>query len=204
VYAEGTDPLSEQDEASLRRLAETRRPQLHQDPLRPGVDTRPIWFIYYHTGGLGNRAHVFFRPDSSGDRIRKGVVFELWYSPGDLKEPSPFAPEDYVQVAPKDAPFSSRVETPDASVLFGLPALVQAGMDDLDVVSIVDQIRAHAPDLNKDDVGDSLIDIPSHWSKPGGFKIEIQFNYESTFGAEMLFEGGPGHYRYSFVGPWVL
>ncbi len=119
-----------------------------------------VWFILVrgnskHDGELPYNVIVYFRPDETTARFRKGRYLHLdnwWNSLGIKTAPIDWTNrlKSYFQVSQADRPFGKKLEIPHGSML---PFDSPEGLDDEEVIGIVDFVRSnptHTPPQSKD------------------------------------------------------
>jgi hypothetical protein len=199
VYSPRVARFSASEEAQLREVARESEP--------PG---EPVWFVYVHA--WGTRADIFYAPQQSTPRLRKGHYRQVWGGGStsdsvyrfEFKAPEGFTLQDYMHVSPSASkPFGDGLAVPDGSVL-SLPvqtdvlSLAPGVVSDEDMISILDQVRSHRFDVR--DVKDSPLLLGMDLEHTVG----VYFGEADCFGSFMSFRRERGEYVYFGESDWAL
>jgi hypothetical protein len=199
VYSPRVARFAASEEAQLREVARKSEP--------PG---EPVWFVYVHA--WGTRADIFYAPQQSTPRLRKGHYRQVWGGGStpdpvyrfEFKAPEGFTIQDYMQASPSAGkPFGDGLSVPDGSVL-SLPvqtdvlSLAPGAVSDEDMVAILDQVRSHIFDVR--DVQDSPLLLGMDLEHTVG----VYFGEGDYFGSFMSFRRERGGYVYCGEGGWAF
>jgi len=182
-----------------------------------------VWYIHvndntkFDDGTLIGNFTVFYRPESRGERIRKGKACRLWdvRESGDrvehprywsMMDPREWAIFDWVQVSRKEEPFGGEIEVPEKALW---PFLTPDGFADVEVIEIVDFAR-NPPDVPEDVLSFELPEKDEpvfSISREKDGTIEVMFGTQqgglAGGGAILVIEKQDGNWRVRSMGGWI-
>ena len=136
------------------RLSDEQKEEILNDvtPLCP--EGQDIWFIRVHdnnrefSGNLEYDVTVYFTPDVTTPRLRKGerVAFWSWWWSEDPAAKGRLLPKlvgTYYQVSPRGEPFGQGLEVPSKTLM---PYPLRTELPDEEVIEIVDFVRTSPAD----------------------------------------------------------